>query len=453
MRKAIWLFLIFGMFVWRVPLIAEAAQMRAGLAKVEITPPAKGTPLSGYAARTSGSIGVLDPLYAKALVLECGDKKLAIVTLDIIEFPSERVPREAKERFGVGLVLLASSHTHFGPNFQSRRWPEPGGGKKQYQWTEDRIIEAIGKAAEKMFPARLSLAKGEIQLGYNRLVLQPDGRRKPLFRNPERIPYGPVDPTVSIIRVEDTDAGTTRALVVGYACHPVNLAQRCLLISADYPGAMMAKVEDTLSGRLPASSSARRKAVPQPPQPTGDVMCLFVQGGGGSVNPFFIEERTGEPDAITGHKKMGELLADEVLKTARTAQPLRAKGPDEMQWRTETLSFKHRWSTTATVPVEMATVLINRTIGIAAVPGESFCSLQTMYKRDAPVKFPLYAGYTTCGGAEWPDYIPDIRAAAEGGYGADYATHIQPGAAERIVNQALIDLWWMKGFFSDKPGR
>jgi hypothetical protein len=177
---------------------------------------------------------------------------------------------------------------------------------------------------------------------------------------------------------------------------------------------------------------------------------MFVQGGAGSVNPQFIEEKTGQPGATTLHRKMGELLADEVLKAVRTAQPI--KGPDEIQWRTKTLTFANRWSTTATVPVGMATVLLNRTIGIAAVPGEPHLSLQMMFKRDAPVEFPLFAGYTTCDGTEWTDYIPDIRAAAEGGYGADYATHIEVGAAERIVNQALIDLWWMKGMLSDKRG-
>jgi hypothetical protein len=406
--------------------VAHAAQLRAGLAKVEITPPAKGTPLSGYDARTTPSIGVLDPLWAKALVFECDGKRMALVSLDIIELPSERIAKEAQQRLGVGLVLLAASHTHAGPNFSKKRWADPALCETIFRQTEDRVLEAIEKATQNMFPARLSLAKGEITLGYHRLVLQPNGRRKPLFRNPERIPIGPVDPTVSIIRVEDSDAGTTRALIVGYACHPVCLAHRNLLISADYPGAMAAKVETAL-----------------PP-----ALCMFVQGGAGSVNPQFIEEKTGQPGATTLHKKMGELLADEVLKAVRTARPI--KGPDEIQWRTKTLTFADRWSTTATVPVGMATVLLNRTIGIAAVPGEPHLSLQMMFKRDAPVEYPLFAGYTTCGDSNWPDYIPDIRAAAEGGYGADYATHIEVGAAERIVNQALIDLWWMKGMLSDK---
>jgi len=461
MRKGIIVPLVVSLLLLGFVEGSLAAQMRAGVAKVDITPPEKGTPLSGYAARTSGSIGVLDPLYAKALVLECDGKQMALVTLDIISFPSERVPKEAEQRFGVGLVLLVASHTHFGPNFRSKRWPEPDGGEKTFRWTEDRVIEAIEKATHNMFPARLSLAKGEITLGYHRLKMQPNGRRKPLFQNPDHLPYGPVDPTVSLIRVENTDDETTRALLVGYACHPVCLASRCLLISADYPGAMMAKVEADVR-RPKAATKEVRKERPEarkrsvqsaenlkeenlkPP-----ALCMFVQGGAGSVNPYFIEEKSGQPGATTLHKHMGELLADEVLLAVGKSQPITA--PNEIQWRKKTLTFADRWSTTGTVPVEMATVLINRTIGIAAVPGETFLSLQTTFKRDAPVDFPLFAGYTTSGGAEWPSYIPDIRAAAEGGYGADYQTHIEVGAAERIVNQAVIDLFSMKGMFSDKP--
>jgi hypothetical protein len=437
MKRTAWILAI-ALSVAALPQWGVAGELRAGVAKVEITPPAEGTYLSGYAARTSGSIGVLDPLYARALVLDCDGRRMALVSMDIIEFPSERVPREAKERLGVGLVLMAASHTHEGPNFNSRRWTD-GMGMKLYRQTEDRVLEAIEQASKNLFPARLATAKGEIPLGYHRLVMQPDGRRKPLFQNPERLPVGPIDPTVSIIRVEDAEAKTTRAVVVGYACHPVCMGHRNRLIGGDYAGVMEAEVEKALSTR--GTDRA----------PTCTTLCMFVQGGGGSINPLFMEMKTGEPGATTEHRKMGELLAGEVLRAVRKSRPI--EGPNEVLWRTKQLTFADRWSTTATVPVSMAAVLINRTIGIAAVPGEPFLALQTQFKEKAPVEFPLFAGYTTIDGAEWPDYIPDLRSAAEGGYGADSSTHIEVGAAERIVNQAVADLYWMKAMFQDKPGK
>jgi hypothetical protein len=419
---------------------SHAASLRAGVAKIEITPTGGGVYLGGYDARTSPATGVHDPLFARALVLECGDQRMAIVSLDLIWFPSERVAREAKDRLGVGLVLTAASHSHSTPDllYSQKLW-KPDRFKEVFRWTEDRVLEAIKKAKSDVFPARLSVAKGEITLGYHRLIMQPNGRRTPLFQNPERIPRGPVDPTVGIIRVEDAERGTTRAVIVNYACHAVCMGGRNLEISADYPGPMAAKVEKSLGP---------------------NAFCMFTQGGGGSINPLFVgtgrRDETNE-QCFARAKTMGELLADEVLRALPGAKPV--AGPDEVQWRARTQTFANRWAPTkaeyyvTTGPVEIgtATVLLNRTIGIMAIPGEPHLSLQTLFKRDAGVEFPLFFGYTTSGHPKWPEYIPDIRSAAEGGYGADRRTFIEVGGAERLVNQAVIDLYAMKGMFFDKP--
>ena len=61
---------------------ASAAALRAGTAKVDITP-AGAEPLWGYEDRVKPATGTLDPLYARVLVLEAGDKRLALVTLDL----------------------------------------------------------------------------------------------------------------------------------------------------------------------------------------------------------------------------------------------------------------------------------------------------------------------------------------------------------------------------------
>ena len=57
-------------------LSAQTAEMKAGVAKVDITPPL-GTRMWGYFDRVKGATGVLDPLYARVLVLEAGGKSLA----------------------------------------------------------------------------------------------------------------------------------------------------------------------------------------------------------------------------------------------------------------------------------------------------------------------------------------------------------------------------------------
>jgi len=450
MRKSIFCAIAVMMAALCRPLPSHAQQLRAGVAKVEITPSGEGIYLAGYDGRTSPAAGVHDPLHARALVLECAGQCMALVSLDLCWFPSARLAREAKDRLGVGLVLTAASHTHSGPDllYSKQLW-HPARFDAVFRQIEDRVLEAIEKAKSNMFPARLSVANGNITLGYHRLLMQPDGRRRPLFRNPERIPYGPVDPTVGVIRIEDAAAGTTRAIVVNYACHAVCMGGRNLLMSADYPGAMAAKVETTLSPAHGQDAHATIKAV----------VCLFTQGGAGSVNPLFLGAKDDPPEDFKRAKTMGELLADEVLRALPHAKPVAA--PDEIQWRSRTQTFANRWptpgpeywATSGPVEIGTATVLINRKIAIMAIPGEPHLTLQMMFKRDVPVEFPVFLGYTTSGDSKWPEYIPDIRAAAEGGYGADRRTFTEVGGGERLVNQAIIDLYWMKGMLSDHPAK
>ena len=52
--------------------------MQAGSAKVDITPP-KGVPMGGYLARTQPADGIHDPLFARALVLDDGRLRVAVV--------------------------------------------------------------------------------------------------------------------------------------------------------------------------------------------------------------------------------------------------------------------------------------------------------------------------------------------------------------------------------------
>jgi hypothetical protein len=61
-------------------------------------------------------------------------------------------------------------------------------------------------------------------------------------------------------------SGNPIALLVNYACHPVIFGPDSLLYSADFPGVMTRVVENTI---------------------TGKVLCFFLQGGAGDINPLF----------------------------------------------------------------------------------------------------------------------------------------------------------------------
>src|SRR5205814_5691950 len=102
-----------------LPVAAHADDLQAGAAKTVITPPV-GYPMWGYAARHDApSVGVLDPLHARAVVLAADGKRIALVSLDLGRAPTRQsmaaIRKEAKATAGVDHVFLVPSHTHHGP--------------------------------------------------------------------------------------------------------------------------------------------------------------------------------------------------------------------------------------------------------------------------------------------------------------------------------------------------
>lgn len=410
---------------------ARAADLtlEAGVAKIDITPASFG-PMYGYANRKCGPAnGVHDHLFAKALVLQIGDSKLAIVTSDLGSIVSENLRSEVATRLGIPILLLSVSHDHSAPAFQTYAGAPAPGMEDYLRELERKIFSAVEQASKSMFPARLGVGRGAIQLGYNRLLLRDDGRARAVFDNLERIPYGPVDPEFTLLRVEDA-GGSTRALLVHYAVHAVVLGPTNCKYSADYPGVLQARVESEIPG----------------------AQCMFVQGGAGDINPLF-QGRTGLEEAdFATVQKIGELLAAEVLKRARTIQPISPiRYP--IQATSNLLKFADRWDKEKNLEVGITTVVINREIAIAATPGEPMHKLQTAWKSRADVPYPLFYGYTYSAGGGWPGYIPDLKSAAYGGYGADVTTRIEVGAGETIVERHLINLYQMLGMWRDQPGK
>ena len=88
-------------------------QLSAGTAKVEITPSQESAvDLLGQ------RLSLRDPLYARVLVLKDENMSLAIVSVDLIVFASQKVITEAKSKWGVDHVILSATHTHAGPLYK-----------------------------------------------------------------------------------------------------------------------------------------------------------------------------------------------------------------------------------------------------------------------------------------------------------------------------------------------
>lgn len=407
-----------------ITALTSAAELQAGTARVEITPPF-GFPMGGYGARQGPSTGVHDPLFATVLLLKADGVSVAIISCDVLSFPSERILALAHERKLADYVLIAATHDHSGPiTWRDKNWPSPN--RSWYSETEDKILTAIEEASKKLFPARIAAGFGEIYLGHNRRKVAVDGKVTMFWRNAERLPTSPVDPTFGVIRVDD-ETGKPRAVLVNYACHAVVMGPDNRQISADYPGYLRQRIERELPNAL----------------------CLFVQGGAGDINPYLDKQPVAE-NGFGEAEKTGNALAEEVLKVTRKLNPV-ANASSKLQAIAEVKEFRDRWDTTKTVKAGLTTLLLNNNIAIATIPGEPFVDLQIALRDKSEVANTFLFGYTYSAGGEWIGYVPTIRAAAEGGYGANYSTNIEVGAGEAMIDRHIVNLFTLMGKLKKSP--
>ncbi|MBA7504758.1 hypothetical protein ES706_03412 [subsurface metagenome] len=395
------------------------AQLQAGVAQVDITPPIGGL-MYGYSARgTNVSEGINDLLYAKALVLDDGNTKIAIVTVDLGAITRENITNVkaiVQERTEIEYILLAVSHTHSGPLVV----PDfPSAANPWIRETERKIAEAIVEADRNRISARIGVGWGEVREGHNRRMIHTDGRVVMFWGNRDRIPTNPVDYQLGVIRVEGSEGPI--ATLLNFTCHPVVLGPENLLISADYPGAMMRMVEDEIGGQV-----------------------MFLQGAAGDINPFW-DKTPPDEGAFRQVEKMGRAIADEVQQVSRHI--IDYEETSMLSVHTEVIPLASRHDTARaerSIQAEINTVLIGEDLALTTFPGEFFVEHGLVLKEQSPFKHTFFVGYCN----DMLGYFPTIQSTTEGGYGATSATHVEVGAGERLVNRALINLLYQAGKIS-----
>lgn len=224
--------LIAFLFSWSP---AYSANLSAGASSIDITP-RKGVPLGGYGggkrrlkrsdlnpfndhSLLTPSTGVLDPLYAKALVLKQGKQKLCILTIDAIAVEgglvSEAVKAARKKGFTLELnsVLACASHTHSGS----------GAVAKSLLWQlsamdllRGRVRRAlVSKLATVLVKAEKAAVPAKLALGTVDLLGATKNRRHKLHKS---ILKSDVDPQLAVLRVDD-HKGNAIATLWNFAIH------------------------------------------------------------------------------------------------------------------------------------------------------------------------------------------------------------------------------------------
>ncbi len=212
-----------------------ALALEAGAAKVEITPPA-GTPLNGYGDRMGRpSLGVHDPLWARALYLDDGETRVFLVNTDlcminrelrarVLELAPPAVPREN--------IILTATHTHNGPGGMHRHLPLRAVAG---DFMPDVLEQTAQKIAQAMREAHA--AKKRAAIGY--ATTDQD-----VLSSNRRVDGGPIDNQLGVIRIDDAD-GNALALVCNFAAHPTSVGDGDKFnFSADYCGAYYKTAEE-----------------------------------------------------------------------------------------------------------------------------------------------------------------------------------------------------------------
>ncbi|MCX7689015.1 MAG: neutral/alkaline non-lysosomal ceramidase N-terminal domain-containing protein [Fimbriimonadales bacterium] len=269
-------------------------QWLAGASRVDITPDIQKIriQLGGYGARLNmPPTGVHDPIYARALALQAGDQLVVLVALDHLLVPAsltEAVLREANLR--PEQLFMAASHTHCAPDSMGlnarARFALPGVGSflpEFLQFTTERIVEAIRQARARLRPARLSVSAEAL----------PNLNRN---RRGAKI----TDPTMTVLRVDESARRRTLAALVIYAAHPTIYPHTMMQVSAEFPGVLQSRLEAALGE---------------------GVVALYMNGAQGDVSPVADE---GKDD----HERVrlyGEKLATHALRLLRNTKPLAPK--------------------------------------------------------------------------------------------------------------------------------
>lgn len=442
---------------WAATGLAWGAGLKAGVSKVDITPP-PGLPLYGYFDRTQLSTGTLDPLHARILVIEVEGKRLALITLDLGRTfgPASlaRLRKQLAQTSGISYLLVTASHTHSGPNILDEY---PSGQTPAWEIADlDKIAQGVEDARQREVEAQLGTGFGSVYIGYNRRRVSPEGTVTMFWQNPDKVPTSPLDPTVSVLRIDSKD-GTPLAILVNYACHPVVFGPDNLEYSADFVGVMARTVEQSIGGAT-----------------GGGPLCFFLQGGDGDINPYYATTRLAD-DAVGKRNWTGEQLGAEAARVAKSIHTEPAAAPS-LQFTEDYMTFPVRWdaqkfrqgmlasygpkiyedhadllnsdSPRRELALDVTTVLLNKRIALVGMPGEPFVDFQIDWRHRCPVPDAFFVGYAN----GYYDYFPTVKAASEGGYGAgDSDTYIAVGAGERMLNQALVRIYEMLGRLTDEP--
>jgi hypothetical protein len=415
--------------------------LRAGAAKVDTTP--------AQSELSKNSRGILDRLYARAIVLENGVSTAALITLDAGAVPDAlwqevtgRIEQELK--IPAASILMTATHTH------------SAGGQRGPDYVQ-KIVESVRLAQQRLKPARMGYGTGVSYINVNRQII--DAKTNRWWEGPNR--DGTSDKTVAVL-VFTSQAGEPIAVYYNYAVHAV-IAGQLDQVSGDIPGAASRYIEDSFDDKAVAlwSSGAAGDQNPIYYQQTYDLRDIRTRdyatrgidisnamppGGEGldRNNPTVARLMNQQRQMVLS---MGQFLGEEVLHVMRgmarmgSAVPLSSgvstiSCPGRERTNQGRAGFEGTYKDGSPVDIRLGLLSIGDVM-IGAVNAEVFNAIAQRLKRESPYKATMMATLTN--GAARSGYIPDDASFGKQTFEV-LSSRLQPGCAESAIVNGLLSL-------------
>jgi hypothetical protein len=216
----------------------QEKKLRAGAATSNITPPIGGLIVGGF--NPFPSTHIHDELHARCLVLDNGERRLAIVVCDLLGGARQMFDEAARlveKQTGIprDCLLVSATHTHSAVSALSENRYSVDEPLNEYQvFVARRIADGVQRAVNNLAPAQIGWATGsEPNQVFNRrwfmkdgtVPVNPFGEYDKVKMNPPRgenlvKPAGPTDPEVSIVSIRHAD-GRPLSVLANYSLHYV----------------------------------------------------------------------------------------------------------------------------------------------------------------------------------------------------------------------------------------
>jgi len=452
-------------------MVKDDGKLYAGAARVDITPE-KGIQLAGDIGRYRPTEEIRDKLYANALVIESGDKRICLLSLDLLATTNEwsdKIRQGVAERFGLDqeaiMVHVVQNHAapslgHFFVKEECALMPPEypwlrGGDDRYHAPTVEKCIKAVGQAVERLEPVTLQVGRGiDGRVAFNRRYILRDGSAR--MSVPKCDPQilqaeGPADPEVGVATLTN-EQGLVVSTLLHHTSHPCHGYPHRYVIG-DWPGAW---------------AELMRKRFGQQCVPLVINGCCGNVIHGTCLNPDFtseyheMAEKLAETTASVLERmdvqKSGILaaertvlhlplrvLTDEVVNKARE---LIEKHPEPMwldkektrvdwDWvyAVEILDLKDTEDKDPQCDYEMQVFRIGD-MALVSLMGEPFVEGQLRIKLESPAPYTFVAHF--CNG--FAGYIPIKEAFKRGGYETRtcIASKFQPDALDTIADAAVV---------------